>query len=116
MLPQAAEQKFAKAICSLNQKLLRAAIREGVNEAEPCSLFIEPFLSGLFDDPDQGYYLRLTNARALEAKKKPADTTVKRPDLCITKSLGRRWHHDSEFGKAKAAKMVENMYLVCKDL
>ncbi|KAG0753988.1 hypothetical protein G6F57_014611 [Rhizopus arrhizus] len=101
---------------TLIQKLPTASIREDVNEAELCARFIEPFLSGLFDDPDQGYYLRLTNARALEAKKKPADTTVKRPDLCITKSLGRRWHHDSEFGKAKAAKMVENMYLVCKDL
>ncbi|KAG0738500.1 hypothetical protein G6F62_008885 [Rhizopus arrhizus] len=82
---------------TLIQKLPTASIREDVNEAELCARFIEPFLSGLFDDPDQGYYLRLTNARALEAKKKPADTTVKRPDLCITKSLGRRWHHDSEF-------------------
>ncbi|KAG1142242.1 hypothetical protein G6F37_008782 [Rhizopus arrhizus] len=96
---------------TLIQKLPRASIRDDVNKAELCTRFIEPFLSDLFDDPDQGYYLRWTNARTLEAKEKSADTTVERPDLCITKSLGRTWHHYSGFGEAKAAKMGENMYL-----
>ncbi|KAI9006738.1 hypothetical protein CLU79DRAFT_779276 [Phycomyces nitens] len=111
-----AEQKFVKGICGLMQKLPRVSIREDVNEAELCSRFIEPFLSGLFDDPDQGYYLRWTNTRPLEAKTISADTAVERPDLCITKSLDHKWHHDSGFGEAKTAKMGESMYLVCKDL
>ncbi|KAG0171511.1 hypothetical protein DFQ28_009118 [Apophysomyces sp. BC1034] len=90
-----AEQKSVKSICGLIQKLPRVSTREDVNEAELCTRFIGPFLSGLFDDPDQA---------------------VERAYLCITKSLGRRWHHDGGFGEAKASKVDENMYLICKDL
>jgi hypothetical protein len=46
-----AEHKLVNAICDLIQKLL--------NEVEPCSRFIGSFLSGLFDNPDQGVLFTL---------------------------------------------------------
>ncbi|KAL4212144.1 hypothetical protein AB4K20DRAFT_1957261 [Rhizopus microsporus] len=78
------------AIHGLIQKLRRAAIREDVNEVDPCIRFIKPFLFGLFDNPDHGNYLCQTTTRVLEAKKNIINTSVQYPDLCITKSLGHK--------------------------
>ena len=47
-----AEQKFVKGYLWFNSETTQATIRGDVNEAEPYSRFIEPFLSSLFDDPD----------------------------------------------------------------
>ncbi|ORE19006.1 hypothetical protein BCV71DRAFT_263303 [Rhizopus microsporus] len=53
------KQKFVKAIRGLIQKPLRAAIQENVNETEPCSRFIEPLLSEIFDHLNQRVLLTL---------------------------------------------------------
>ncbi|KAL7331251.1 hypothetical protein PS15p_203471 [Mucor circinelloides] len=50
------ESMFAAALCSLIRKLPSLAIEEDMNESELCSRFVDPFLSGLFDDPDAGSY------------------------------------------------------------
>ncbi|KAL7317067.1 hypothetical protein PS15m_003469 [Mucor circinelloides] len=52
------ESMFAAALCSLIRKLPSLAIEEDMNESELCSRFVDPFLSGLFDDPDAGVYLQ----------------------------------------------------------
>lgn len=60
--------KFAKAIAELIKKLPRMSLAEDSNEMELCYRFVDPFLSGLFDDPDQNIFLRWTNETTLEAK------------------------------------------------
>ncbi|KAI8388561.1 uncharacterized protein BYT42DRAFT_611592 [Radiomyces spectabilis] len=57
---------------------------------ELCSSVVDPFLTGLFDDPDNGVYLRWIDETTLTAKK--ADISSRpRPDRCITKSGGVKW-------------------------
>ncbi|KAG0168491.1 hypothetical protein DFQ29_010133 [Apophysomyces sp. BC1021] len=63
------ESMFAEVLRSLIRKLPPLPIEENVNESELCSRFVDPFLSGLLDDPDAGVYLRCTNEMTLEAKK-----------------------------------------------
>jgi hypothetical protein len=60
--------KFAKAIAKLIKKLPRMSLAEDSNEMELSSRFVDPFLSGLFDDPDQNIFLQWTNETTLEAK------------------------------------------------
>lgn len=64
------EYKFAKAVAELARKLSRVSFVEESNEMELCSQYVDPFLSGLFDKPDEGIFLRWTNETTLEAKKK----------------------------------------------
>ncbi|KAI8886245.1 hypothetical protein K501DRAFT_310081 [Backusella circina FSU 941] len=67
--------------------LPRMSLAEDSNEMELCSRFIDPFLSGLFDDPDQNIFLRWTNETTLEAKNEQSLLSW-RPDLCITRLQG----------------------------
>lgn len=60
--------KFIKALRPLISQLLPRPMEEDFDETELCSRFVEPFLSGLFDDPDNDTYLRWTNESTLEAK------------------------------------------------
>ncbi|KAI9014368.1 hypothetical protein CLU79DRAFT_375607 [Phycomyces nitens] len=39
-----------------------------------------------------------------------------RPDLSITKTLGRKWARSLGYGEAKPATQKNNNYLVCQDL
>lgn len=55
------EFKFVKALSALVTRLPRFPMEEGANEAELCMRFVDPFLTGLVDDPDNGVYLRWTN-------------------------------------------------------
>lgn len=65
---------------------MRAPMDEDANEIELCSRFIDSFLTDLFDDPEQGIYLRWTNDVTLEAKT-CAECTTERPGLRITQVL-----------------------------
>ncbi|KAG0193444.1 hypothetical protein DFQ28_005262 [Apophysomyces sp. BC1034] len=57
--PPANENKFKKGIIELVSKLPRVSIVEDMNEYELGTRYIDPFLCGLFDDPDEGIlYLR----------------------------------------------------------
>ncbi|KAG0748697.1 hypothetical protein G6F23_001678 [Rhizopus arrhizus] len=93
------EKKFAKAVATF------------VNKLPP--VYVDPFLSSLFDDPNQGMYLRWTNGSTLEAKQLCSNM---RPDISITKTLGRKWARSLGYGEAKPATRENDHYLVCQDL
>lgn len=107
--------KFAKAIAELIKKLLRLSLAEDSNEMEFCSRFVDPFLSGLFDDPDQNIFLRYSNETTLEAKNEQSLLNW-RPDLCITRLQGVKWSSSLGFGEAKPACQESNLYGICRDL
>lgn len=52
--------------CTGLHKLSFVPLKEDLTVCELCSRFIDPFLSGLFDNPNQGIYLRWTNESTLE--------------------------------------------------
>ncbi|KAI8388647.1 uncharacterized protein BYT42DRAFT_491575 [Radiomyces spectabilis] len=108
------EKKIAKTIANLVSKLPLVAIEENVNEMELCSRFIDPFLAGLFDDPDNDIYLRWLDEITLEAKAKDSSST--RPDMSVTKSCGVRWATTLAYGEAKPAIQGDDHYVVCRDL
>ncbi|KAI9478237.1 MAG: hypothetical protein EXX96DRAFT_619173 [Benjaminiella poitrasii] len=74
----------ATTVATFVSKLLPVSLDEDINEAELCSRFVDPFLSSLFDDPNQGMYLLWTNESTLEAKQLCNNM---RPDITITKTL-----------------------------
>ncbi|ORE07043.1 hypothetical protein BCV72DRAFT_256046 [Rhizopus microsporus var. microsporus] len=71
-------------------KFCRLPVTENTNEMEPRSRFIDLFLFGLLNDPNQ------------------AHTLYSVPDLCIARLQGVKWSTTLGFGEA-------NMYLVCQD-
>ncbi|ORX51918.1 hypothetical protein DM01DRAFT_1336912 [Hesseltinella vesiculosa] len=97
---QAQEKKLAKAFAGMISKLPFVALDEDMHEMERCSRFVDPFLSGLFDDPDNGVYLRWTDETTLTA----------------TKSCGVKWGSSLAYGEAKPATQVDNHLVVNKDL
>ncbi|KAI9488877.1 hypothetical protein BDB00DRAFT_884674 [Zychaea mexicana] len=108
------KKKIAKAISNLVSKLPLVTIEENVNEMELRSRFIDPFLAGLFDDPDNSIYLRWLDETTLEAKAKEASSS--RPDLSVTKSLGIKWATTLAYGEAKSAMYSDDHFIICKDL
>ncbi|KAG1110265.1 hypothetical protein G6F42_015390 [Rhizopus arrhizus] len=109
------EYKFAKAIAELVKKLPRVSIAEESNEMGLCSRYVDPFLCGIFDEPDEGVFLRWTNETTLEAKKQQSLLSW-RPDICITSLQGIKWKANIGFGEAKPAHQGSNHYSVCRDL
>ncbi|KAG1472824.1 hypothetical protein G6F56_001308 [Rhizopus delemar] len=77
--------------------------------------FLDPFLSALFDDPDNGIYLRWTNETTLKSKAK-SDLSRNRPDICITKLCGGKRDVSRGYGEVKPATQTQNHYLICKYL
>jgi hypothetical protein len=109
------EYKFAKAVAELARKLPRVSLAEESNEMELCSRYVDSFLSGLFDEPDEGIFLRWTNETTLEAKKQQ-NLLCWRPDICITKLQGIKWKSNIGFGEEKPAHQTSNCYMICRDL
>jgi hypothetical protein len=72
-----------KTIIQLMGKLPCNPISDNTNESELGSRYIDPFLCGRFDDPDQGVYLRWTNEITMEARKNDDLANKNRPDICI---------------------------------
>ncbi|ORE02242.1 hypothetical protein BCV72DRAFT_252576 [Rhizopus microsporus var. microsporus] len=85
------EFKFAKSLNMLVTRLPRLHIEEDVNETRLCMRFVDPFLTGLFDDSDSG-------------AKQSNGCIDRRPGLCTAKSC------------AKPAARDGDHYLVCIDL
>ncbi|EPB82406.1 hypothetical protein HMPREF1544_10864 [Mucor circinelloides 1006PhL] len=108
-------EQFAKAIAELVKKLPRVSIAEESNEMGLCSRYVDPFLCGIFDEPDEGVFLRWTNETTLEAKKQQSLLSW-RPDICITSLQGIKWKANIGFGEAKPAHQGSNHYSVCRDL
>ncbi|ORY97578.1 hypothetical protein BCR43DRAFT_530658 [Syncephalastrum racemosum] len=109
------ESKFAKALANLLVKLPKFAIEEEANESELCTRYIEPFLAGLFDDPDRDVFLRWTNETTLEFKRNDDDTD-RRPDMTITRTCGVKWGTTCGYGEAKSAASGADHHAVCLDL
>ncbi|KAI8096338.1 uncharacterized protein BX664DRAFT_382794 [Halteromyces radiatus] len=109
------ENKFKKSIIELIRKLPPMSIAEDTNEYELGTRYIDPFLCGLFDDPDEGMYLRWTNEITLEARKHE-NLSMNRPDICITRLHGVKWTSNHGFGEAKSASHGDNHFLICQDL
>lgn len=95
-------------------KLPFVALEEDMNEIELCSRFVDLFLTGFFDDPDNGVYLRWTDEATLKAK---VDNPSRlRSDMWVTKSCGVKWTSSLAYGEAKPAIQGDNHFVVCKDL
>lgn len=105
--------KFAKATAKLIEKLPRVSLSEEYNEMELCSRFVDPFLSEMFDDPDQDIFLRWTNEATLEAKNEQS-TLNWRPDLSITKLQSVKWSSSLGFGEEKPACQESNLYAIIR--
>ncbi|ORX55564.1 hypothetical protein DM01DRAFT_1382712 [Hesseltinella vesiculosa] len=109
------ERKFANGLTDLVKKLPRVPIEEDVNEYELSTRFADPFLCGLFDDPEEGVYLRWTNDISFEARKNDTLWTC-RPDLTITSLKGVKWTTSHGYGEAKSACHEANNFVLSKDL
>lgn len=109
------ENKFNMAIIEMVRKLPRVSIAENANEYELSTRYIDPFLCGLFDDPDQGVFLRWTNETTLEARKHEG-FSIFRPDLTISSLHGMKWKTTYGYGEAKSAAQDTNNFLICQDL
>lgn len=92
-----------------------ALIAEDTSEFELGTWYIDPSLSGLFDDPHEDIYLRWTNEITLEARQHE-DLSTKRPDICITRLHGMTWASTHDYGEAKSAAQGGNNYSICRDL
>ncbi|SAL99042.1 hypothetical protein [Absidia glauca] len=102
-------------IINLIRKLPPTAIAEDTNELELSARYVDPFLSGLFDDPDEGVYLRWTNEITLEARQQE-DLSTRRPDICVTRLHGSTWVSNQGFGEVKSAIQGGNNHSICRDL
>ncbi|KAG1461383.1 hypothetical protein G6F46_005863 [Rhizopus delemar] len=109
------ENKFKNCIIDLIWKLPPVPIAEDANEFELSTRYVDPFLSGLFDDPDEGIYLWWTNELTLEARQHE-DLSTKRPDICISRLHGMTWASNHGYGEAKSAAQCGNNYSICRDL
>lgn len=97
------------------RKLPRVSIAEDTNEYELSTRYIDPFLCGLFDDPDEGIYLCWINETTLEAQKHE-DLSMNHPDLCLSSLHGVKWKATHGYGEAKSASQGNNNFLICQDL
>ncbi|KAG2182612.1 hypothetical protein INT44_005591 [Umbelopsis vinacea] len=109
------ENKFKHCIINLIRKLPPVPIAEDIKELELSTRYVDPFLSGLFDDPDEGIYLRWTNEQTLEARQHE-DLSNNRPDICISRLHGMTWASNLGYGEAKSAMQGGNNYSICRDL
>jgi hypothetical protein len=109
------ERKFANGLAELVKKLPRVPIEENVNESELNTRFVDPFLCGLFDDPEEGVFLRWTNDITVEARKNETLWT-RRPDLTITSLKGVKWSTSHGYGEVKPVYHEANNFLLSNDL
>lgn len=110
------ENKFKNCIIDLIRKLPPVPITEDVKELELSTRYVDPFLSGLFDDPDESIYLRWLNELTLEARQHEDVSTKRRPDICISRLHGTTWASNHAYGEAKSAALGGSNYAICRDL
>ncbi|CAO3691106.1 unnamed protein product [Umbelopsis ramanniana] len=109
------ENKFKNCVIDLIRKLPPVPITEDVKELELSTRYVDPFLSGLFDDPDEGIYFRWSNELTLEAGQQE-DLSTKRPDICISRLHGTTWESNHAYGEVKPAALGGSHYAICQDL
>ncbi|CAO3599410.1 unnamed protein product [Absidia cylindrospora] len=87
------QENINQVVLCLILKLPMDPIGEEMNESEHSSRYAEPFLSGLFEDPDHDiFFFRWTNENTMEA--------------ALEKSAGCMYHHI--VGKAIPARPTDN--------
>ncbi|KAI9247338.1 hypothetical protein BY458DRAFT_560377 [Sporodiniella umbellata] len=99
----------------LHERKLPTAWPKGVNESELITRFVDPFLCGLFDDPDEGVFIRWTNDITVEARKNETLWT-RRPDLTVTSLKGVKWLTSHGYGEVKPVSHEANNFLLSNDL
>lgn len=93
----ATHSQICQSIETIDHEAASDAIGGRFWQTELCSRFVEPFVSGLFDDPDNNTYIRWTNESTLEVKSMCEFRG--RPDVCITKACGVKWSTSVGYGK-----------------
>ncbi|KAI8875290.1 hypothetical protein K501DRAFT_263983 [Backusella circina FSU 941] len=107
--------RVIKATANLLGKVLYKVLSEEIKEQELSTRFVEPLLTGLFDDPDNNVLLRFTGLITAEAKKN-LNLTKKRPDITATLIDGLNFGTSLGFGEIKCQTESDNNYASCKDL
>ncbi|KAI9490495.1 hypothetical protein BDB00DRAFT_768739, partial [Zychaea mexicana] len=96
------------------EKLPNQDIKEEVLEFELCLRYIDPVLSGLFDDPDRGTLFRWTSVTNEESKYRYI--TKQRPDSVISQLDGLSYGPSLGFVEVKSAKKGSGKFAVSNDL
>ncbi|KAL7332574.1 hypothetical protein PS15p_204592 [Mucor circinelloides] len=109
------ERKFANGLAELVKKLPRVPIEEDVNESGLITRFVDPFLCGLFDDPEEGVFIRRTNDITVEARKNETLWT-RHPDLTVTGLKGVKWSTSHGYGEVRPVCYEANNFLLSNDL
>ncbi|KAI9322593.1 hypothetical protein BX666DRAFT_2103797 [Dichotomocladium elegans] len=102
---------------SIDQKPTTHAYCRGCERIGTQHPIIDPFLNGLFDDPDGGVFLCWTSAMTLESRKNDGFWT-RHPDLHITSLKGVKWSTSHGYGEAKKLKISRDVIQVgtfCKN-
>jgi hypothetical protein len=96
------DNKFKNCVINLIRKLPAVPIAEDVKELELSTRYVDPFLSGLFDDPDEGMYLMWSNELPLEARQQE-EPSIKRPDICISRLHGTTSASNHAYGGSQVS-------------
>jgi hypothetical protein len=103
--------RFVNALIPMIEKLPCVPLVDDMNQAERNGRYIDPFLSGLFDEPDNNMFLRGTYENTTESRMQPCPSTS-RPDLSVTSLIGDKWNTNHAYEKVKSAEGGAN-YLLC---
>ncbi|KAI9265173.1 hypothetical protein BDA99DRAFT_436760, partial [Phascolomyces articulosus] len=98
------------------EKLPTHQLKDEVQEFELCQRFIDPILSGLFDDPEHNILFRWTSVMNEEAKNGSGMISKRRPDSVVTKLDGRFFGPTLGYVEVKSIKESKNKYAISKDL
>ncbi|ORX51912.1 hypothetical protein DM01DRAFT_1323768 [Hesseltinella vesiculosa] len=109
-----AEAKVVGVIAKLIEKLPKENFKDAVQEAEHCARFVDPILSGLFDDPENDVFFRWTSVINGEAKNDNT-LTAARPDSLITSMDGLYFGMSLGFAEMKPTTNTST-YFAAKDL
>ncbi|KAG1136768.1 hypothetical protein G6F37_012578 [Rhizopus arrhizus] len=108
------EAKFLKSIAKLIEKLPNQALMDTIKETEHCQRYVEPILSGLFDDPEQEVLFRWTSVLNEEYNQDSSISSA-RPDSVMTRMDGLFFGFSLGFAEIKHTTSTSK-YLVSKDL
>ncbi|KAI9490496.1 hypothetical protein BDB00DRAFT_790261 [Zychaea mexicana] len=106
--------RLLKCVAKLIEKLPNQDIKEEVLEFKLCLRYIDPVLSGLFDDPDRGTLFRWTSVTNEESKYRYI--TKQRPNSVISQLDGLFYGPSLGFVEVKSAKKGSDKFAVSNDL
>ncbi|ORY93019.1 hypothetical protein BCR43DRAFT_414255, partial [Syncephalastrum racemosum] len=99
------------------EKLPKQTLKEEIMETELCHRYIDPFLSPLFDNLDEGVLFRWTSVTDQEAGMLKAGSICRKmPDSCVSKLDGLYFGTSLGFVEAKPACHQRDKKALSKDL